>query len=565
MDWKYLHRVNNTCWRLDHRLTPEVTAMFCAMASRLPAGGIEARYRQVVEAIAKSLVEDAGYPPPHMSDPEYLGIAEVMLTQYPIHPVVQEFFDKFVGQYGHGSIKELTSQPAIFIEGISPYTAYLSFDSPLVAGQESSTRAVRHKDWPMCREAYITKSILYSDVEITHHSTFPEDSVVVEQEIKYVSRGPQPPKKQLDVLMDVVKPHPELDALHKAWLEVFEAEVEAWKVELRDECGRCFGKLVDLDNMIPGVTYVEEKAFGYPDLPPCPQCVGSEGKPTGKKYPFIKDPQAFRPALDRARWAIPGTIATACSHTASIRTMSRVIQDGLAVSNNNQVWLDVAEAYDEALPGMKGMGLKEALVGEGHVVPLHLQSNPAAEAPEVRVDVIVDEEALQSLLFKDLEPRSGIKEYLDPIWNQVIQVRFKVQCSWAVARDWHRHRTFYPWNLSLVMWPNGLDIHTAYHPLSDDLSVADLLEKTEEVFFEFKNQGDDLRAMLCLPLGALVQMEGSAGLRDALYTLELRAYAHGANFEYEAQAHEALRQLRDKLPASVAALLWKEDELDRAT
>lgn len=52
---KYLHRANDTCWVLDHRLNPMVSAMYAAMASRLPAEGIEARYREVVEAVGRDL------------------------------------------------------------------------------------------------------------------------------------------------------------------------------------------------------------------------------------------------------------------------------------------------------------------------------------------------------------------------------------------------------------------------------------------------------------------------------------------------------------------------------
>jgi len=51
-----------------------------------------------------------------------------------------------------------------------------------------------------------------------------------------------------------------------------------------DECDNCFGKLVDLDKMVPGVTYTGGKAHGHPALPPCPKCIDPDGKPTGKKH-----------------------------------------------------------------------------------------------------------------------------------------------------------------------------------------------------------------------------------------------------------------------------------------
>lgn len=39
-------------------------------------------------------------------------------------------------------------------------------------------------------------------------------------------------------------------------------------------------------------------------------------------------------------------------------------------------------------------------------------------------------------------------------------------------------------------------------------------------------------------------LQGQGGFRDVLYMLELRRDAKGANFEYKAQAAEALEQLR---------------------
>ena len=63
-----------------------------------------------------------------------------------------------------------------------------------------------------------------------------------------------------------------------------------------DECDKCFGKLVDLDKMVPGVTYTGGKAHGNPDLPPCPKCVGSDGNPCQYKvttFPTEDDPGCF--------------------------------------------------------------------------------------------------------------------------------------------------------------------------------------------------------------------------------------------------------------------------------
>jgi hypothetical protein len=66
------------------------------------------------------------------------------------------------------------------------------------------------------------------------------------------------------------------------------------------------------------------------------------------------------------------------------------------------------------------------------------------------------------------------------------------------------------------------------------------------------------KAMLCIPFGALVSMRTTMGLRDAVYMLELRHYAEGANPEYKAQAGEALRQLKVQLGAELCSVIFPE-------
>ena len=166
----YLHETSRGMFYLDHRLVPEVSAMFAAMASRAPLGGIKARYKQVVDAIyadvhpkwAEFAKKMGGTP--ESGDAAAWDAAENLLCEYPLHPKVQKFFDDFVGKYGHSSIMELTGQPSVYTEGISWLTAWLLFDSPLCAGQEFSTRAVQHKDWPIAREC----EIILNDGRIRH-------------------------------------------------------------------------------------------------------------------------------------------------------------------------------------------------------------------------------------------------------------------------------------------------------------------------------------------------------------------------------------------------------------
>ena len=165
--------------------------------------------------------------------------------------------------------------------------------------------------------------------------------------------------------------------------------------------------------------------------------------------------------------------------------------------------------------------------------------------------------------------RKRQREYLDPMWNQLVQVYIEFQCSFAVARDWHRHRTAFPWNLNIVQEPGPSPIfkfHSAYVPMYDPDDVEDFggdrvaaMAVSTALFNEFREAGDMEKAMLCIPFGTLVSMRTTMGLRDAVYMLELRANAHGANFEYEAQAKEALRQLKEQL-GYLAELLFPEGE-----
>jgi hypothetical protein len=127
------------------------------------------------------------------------------------------------------------------------------------------------------------------------------------------------------------------------------------------------------------------------------------------------------------------------------------------------------------------------------------------------------------------------------------------RCSLAVSRDWHRHRTMYPWSLDIVRENGGeINLHRAYEPKSDlgKAKFTELMVKSTDAFDYFMGRGDQMRAMLCLPLGTEVMMTGQGGLRDVVYMLELRRDAHGANFEYQAQAADAMEQLTEQLTGS---------------
>ncbi len=196
-------------------------------------------------------------------------------------------------------------------------------------------------------------------------------------------------------------------------------------------------------------------------------------------------------------------------------------------------------------------------------LPSHVFVGHAPVSREVELRILPSEVRELSPHIKARPP--GERSYLDAQFNQYMQVGLTLQPSLAVARDWHRHRTMLPWSLD-VIWEDGdevstntlaahvkrrLRIHPSYKPMSEmgKARVPELLKLSGEVYQVFMMERNQMQAMLALPLGTHVQMSGQGGLRDMVYMLELRYHAHGANFEYKAQAKEALAQLQGQLDA----------------
>ncbi len=520
MKLSYLHEPSPGIFYLDHRLTPEVRAMLASMASRLPSGGIKARYTQVLESI---LSAGALHPV------DNLAHAEELLTSYPLHPRVQGFFDEFVGRYGHSSIQEQTGEPAVYLEGCSWFTNWLLFDSPLVSGQEFSTRAVRRADWPMARESRIVEGIAWD--EAVSESTVTDPSLV---------------------------------SLHQEWLKVFEAEIAWWTGEFKSPCPSCHDLPISVAEAFkshPHVTNVtwdgEVKVDGsvtgdsvlfeplWDDLVSTPHASYDRCKTcggTGKKYPTA-DKEPFRPALDRARWALPGTISTGACFTSNVRERARVIRDSSLVGGEQSVWEDLTEVYKKALPGISVHAFRSP--PPDHQIPGHLQSilRPAKRLTSpsgVEVRIFNNKGNCRgSTPYTRARPRT----YSDPWRNRDTRVEVTIDCSIATARDWHRHRTMYPWHMALVKDAGDRLVLSPDYEIKSDYALSkyeSLVNRSSHLHAEFMAAGDVQRAALALPLGTLVQISGSGGYRDVLYTMELRAHAHGANFEYKRQAESCL-------------------------
>lgn len=492
MSFKYLVRISEFTWVMDHRVVPEARAMFAAMVSRIPQGGIAQRYREVVVKVAQH-------------DNVSFKDAEDKLTTYhshgahALHPIVQKFFDTHVANYGHGSVKELTGSPLVFIEGISWWLAYLLFDNPLVCGQEASTRAVMHDTGVPCAE------ILGSTLLTTEE------------------KG-------------------EFRAIHTEGMALTKDQIELWKVELRRECPDCLGK-------------------------GCPTCNG-----TGKKYPWMNDPQAFRPAFDKARWALPGTYSTAVSLAVDIRTIGKILANISEFATQDpsgigEIYRSLVATYEYAMPGMAGMWISEEGVrAHSQPTPMHIKemllpSHPA-NAPAEREDevvVLLHQGALREGL--STPKRGRIRTYVDPSANHEARITLEFDTTIACLRDWHRHRTAYPWSVDVLTAEGGVNaVQTAFQdsayvvaPGEDShLRTNDYLGRCYNLRHQLLERAKTDKknaaalswfALLACPLGTMVRVRTRMGLRDAMYMLELRKYAHGANFEYKYTASALLDQV----------------------
>lgn len=556
---KYLHETYNlggtTVHYLDHRLCTEVQSMMVSMVSRMPEGGVAKRYAELVEKVAKVLWPGGKTPksdpaerrhtddytweealkhhreavggPPGIIDSlhgssvnsgfivvaQTLRAAEDRLCEYPLHPIVAEHFQKWVGDYGHSSITEHNAEPMVFIDGISRWLAWMLFDNPLVSGQEASTRALDFGKRPMCPEGRITL-------------------------------GAYRASKDLHVFETVyVHQHPELTVLHDDWMAVRNAELGWWKADLVKPCEKCEGKKTVQEQPLGRTGFI---ISGPGMLSTCQVCEG-----TGRKYPWMSDPQPFRPAFDRSRWALPGTISTGCAFSYSLRAASRTLAAAydFARRSNNQEALQILnavyETYWKAAPGLAPLVLKKPKLPTIVQTPglPHTHVNKTSIGPDVSIR-LHQTEWTEDLLYlaSKVPPRENRKSYVDPRWNQWLRVDIKIQCSLAAATDWHRHRSAYPWTLRVVEAYETFVIDHHYTPATDlgAKNFDELLKRSRDLFTKFSLDGDMFRAMLCLPLGTRVEMSASMGIRDFIYMMELRGFVAGANFEYQEQARKAL-------------------------
>jgi len=599
---RYLHRVGDHVSWLDHRIVPDLGSTLGAMMSRSPKGGIIARYKQIVVTVAKEHYESQLRPfkqwtldqrrekgiltwketvanatdfHSRLAIDRALDRAENSLKTYPLPKCIHNptfnpktydrktkldengekpgFQDLNVALYGHGSIKELIGRPLIFIEHISWWFAFLTFDNPLVRGQEMSTRAIWRKNWKMAGDSF-----------------------------------------GMDTAGGI---HARIAQMHHLGLRIAAAEVAAWKAERLAPCEICNGSGWRDQN-----TFLS-RGSANPD--PDEQCEPCEG--TGRKHPSFDPQSSFRFAFDHARWALPGTIETGVAHAADVRTMARVVQvmEDLAIASGHgpalQILEEVKEAYRQAIPGLGSMWKREAIhddsYGPGNMRTaafdwsVNTPSNAERQAEETRVrneararlpgnihfppwtpdskstihphttyvrdshnDVEVTVHHLgtpQDLERANVFERTSRRQYADPYFNHHAVVDETIYSCIAIARDWHRHRPMMPWQIRIVREEGSFKIDPHYEVMSDfgRDNVDRYMEMCVELHDHFMAEGNQWMAMLCLALGTRVQLKGSAGLQHVLYKNELRGYVAGANWIYKEQARKMLQKITESIVA----------------
>lgn len=509
MSLKYLHVVPceaaaQICY-LDHRLCTEVQSMMVSMVSRMPEGGVSRRYAELVDKIAQSLLEEED--------------SRLSLER-------KDQRDQFVASMG-GSMDTASRIP--------------------IYRSAAEDRLCEYPLHPIVAEHFRKWVGEYGHSSITEHNAEPmvfldgcsrwlawllfDNPLVSGQEAstRALDFGKRPPCPEVGDVSEGTLGE-ELLLLHRDWMALRDAELEWWKADLVQPCGLCGGVALDV---------------------PCTLCKG-----TGKKHPWMLDPQPFRPAFDRSRWALPGSISTGCAFSYSLRAASRSLANAwhFAKESGNQPAMQILDslysAFWAAAPGLAPLVLKKpAGSGLAESWP-HLSPGFVGQSHDVELDLVITSHLEEEQVCERTKPRNATRRaYLDPKWNQLVRVNLILQCSLAAATDWHRHRTGFPWQIDIVDDSSGLiviDHHYRPHSL-DESELTFLRRRTTSLYREFLEKGDRLRAILCLPLGTRVQMSTSMGLRDFVYMTELRGYVAGANFEYLEQAQTALRQLGENL------------------
>ncbi len=285
--------------------------------------------------------------------------------------------------------------------------------------------------------------------------------------------------------------------------------------------------------------------------------------------------------FDHVRWGLPGSIRAGVTMQTQARNAIMHLRDiqGLLPA--------LAEDY------LKGYAACAPTVtkhyAKGPKTPPSMWTKGAL-APGIEIDGELDLASSISVLdeFECIHPnmalcadwpdRPGPRHYADPIWERFPRISVEIDCSVAVARDWHRHRPVMPWTIEPVITDGALTPAPWYPGMADWLETDEgkaLWADTSKTFLDWHEQHKGTThwwlGLHALPFGALVKIKAVGTLPKILYMLELRATTRGANFEYKAQAISGLRQfahilgpeLDKRLKVSDAVALAERVEIDK--
>jgi len=258
--------------------------------------------------------------------------------------------------------------------------------------------------------------------------------------------------------------------------------------------------------------------------------------------------------FDEIRWAIPGTArsgVTMCNRVRDgVRQLEQIESLGAPFDSLAQQMLKGFEAYAPRATAAVRRGSRRRSSLWGLTTEFTHSDDPSVTLPKRAVKI----RSLGSVQRR--EParhvaRDTPNQYLDPSWNFYGPFEFEINCSVAAARDWHRHRSVMPWELTVMLNEKEQLIKSPYYDMSA-LSKGLWAETSEAFWAIFKDVGNpSWSALHALPFGATVKLKCHAKLPDLLYTLELRYSSKGANAEYKDQAKWGLYRLATLLGPSI--------------
>lgn len=257
--------------------------------------------------------------------------------------------------------------------------------------------------------------------------------------------------------------------------------------------------------------------------------------------------------FDQIRWALPGTTRTGVTMCNKVRDGVRQLEMiaglGKPFAQLSESMMAGFEAYAPRATDAVKRGVRPPKSTWEPKIEQLRKGDPKISGNSWVVDVRSCAPVTARVPDEDVA-RSGPKTYMDEAWNFFGLFEFEVCCSVAAARDWHRHRSVMPWELTVLHDGTG---QLFQHPWYDMEALPKTLwEETSSAFWEIvSSDWPNWMALHALPFGAMVKLRCQGRLPALVYMLELRYGSKGANFEYKKQALHGLLKLAATLPEDI--------------